>query len=125
MNCSFGMCSIHALGKFDHRRGGHLVLPDLELIIEFPANSTILIPSATLIHANIPVLPGEQRSSFTQYCAGGIFRYIDSYFMTEKKLEVVDPTAYEKVQALKASRWQMGLGLLSTFEDLVEEVKDI
>ncbi|KAF7346241.1 hypothetical protein MSAN_01851100 [Mycena sanguinolenta] len=75
-NLSFGMCAITALGDFDYRKGGHLILWDCRLILEFPPGCTILIPSAILYHSNIPVAAGEWRYSFTQYTAGGIFRWV-------------------------------------------------
>src|SRR5882762_4619472 len=46
-NLPFGWCAITALGPFDPTQGGHLVLWDLQLVIEFPPGSTILIPSAS------------------------------------------------------------------------------
>ena len=54
-NLPFGWCAITALGPFDPTRGGHLVLWDLKLVIEFPSGSTILIPSATLQHSNVAI----------------------------------------------------------------------
>ncbi|PPR04248.1 hypothetical protein CVT26_004193 [Gymnopilus dilepis] len=118
MNLPFGMCAITALGCFDHRKGGHLVLPDLKLIIEFPVGCVILIPSATLIHANIPIQAHETRASFTQFAAGGLFRYIANGFMTEKALQKKDKKKYEQVRAEKKTRWSMGLKLLSKFSEL-------
>ncbi|KAJ6479842.1 hypothetical protein C8R45DRAFT_933631 [Mycena sanguinolenta] len=46
--------------------------------------STILIPSAILRHSNIPVRSHETRFSFTQYTAGGLFRWIQNGFMTDE-----------------------------------------
>ncbi|KAL7278946.1 hypothetical protein ACG7TL_006778 [Trametes sanguinea] len=45
LNLPAGLCAITALGSFDHRLGGHLILWDLGLIIEFPPGATVLIPS--------------------------------------------------------------------------------
>ena len=118
------MCAIQALGEFDPMEGGHLVLPDLHLVIEFPPGSLILIPSATLIHSNLPVREGECRASFTQYCAGNLFRYIDNGFCTEKQFAKEDPLGYQQMCALKATRWQEGLDLLSNISEFrVEEAK--
>ncbi|KAJ7671817.1 hypothetical protein B0H14DRAFT_3102332 [Mycena olivaceomarginata] len=64
-NLSFGLCAITALGNFDYTKGGHLILWDAKLILEFPPGTTILIPSAAIYHSNIPVAPGERRFSFT------------------------------------------------------------
>ncbi|KAF8176653.1 hypothetical protein K438DRAFT_1908668 [Mycena galopus ATCC 62051] len=84
LNLAFGWCAVQALGNFDATKGGHLVLWDLELVVEFPAGALILLPSATIAHSNVPVQPGEERASFTQFSAGGIFRYIDNGFQTPR-----------------------------------------
>ncbi|KAF7288197.1 hypothetical protein HMN09_01419100 [Mycena chlorophos] len=36
LNLPFGWCAITALGDFDHTKGGHLVLWDLKLVVQFP-----------------------------------------------------------------------------------------
>ena len=118
-NLSYGWCAITALGPFDPKRGGHLVLWDLQLVIEFPPGSTILIPSAALHHSNTPIQKGEERYSFTQYTAGGLFRWVDHGFQKEdeyhsslSKEEVVE----EEVAMRR--RWTMGIGLFSTLDEL-------
>ncbi|TFY80598.1 hypothetical protein EWM64_g3417 [Hericium alpestre] len=74
-NCPYGFCSITALGNYDPKKGGHLILWDLRLVIEFPPGSTILIPSACLRHGNTTIQPGERRYSFTQYCPGPLIQW--------------------------------------------------
>lgn len=117
-NCPFGWCAITALGKFDHRRGGHLILWELRLIIEFPHGHTILIPSATVTHFNTPVADAETRMSMTQYCAGSVLRYADNLGSTDKDLRRKNKALYEQNQADRDERWAMSLGLLSTVDDL-------
>ena len=85
-NFAYGWCAITALGDFDSRAGGHLVLWEAKKIIQFPAGSTIFIPSALITHSNIPISPGESRQSFTQYTAGGVFRFIACGFQTKSSL---------------------------------------
>ncbi|KAH9920760.1 uncharacterized protein B0H18DRAFT_956896 [Fomitopsis serialis] len=63
---------------FDHTKGGHLILWPLKKAIQFPSGSAILLPSALVEHGNVPVQEDETRFSFTQYAAGGLFRWIDS-----------------------------------------------
>ncbi|KAF8452155.1 hypothetical protein L210DRAFT_3384777, partial [Boletus edulis BED1] len=53
----FGPCAIFACGSYDPTLGGHLILFDLTVVIEFPPGSTILIPSSTLRHGNVAVSP--------------------------------------------------------------------
>jgi predicted 2-oxoglutarate/Fe(II)-dependent dioxygenase YbiX len=95
------------------------VLWDLNLVVEFPPGALILLPSATLAHSNIPVAPGEKRASFTQFSAGGIFRYVDNGFRTEEQLEEDNREEYERLMDLKASRWEEELNLLSKMDELL------
>ncbi|KAJ7348101.1 hypothetical protein DFH08DRAFT_960452 [Mycena albidolilacea] len=83
-NLAFGLCAITALGDFNYKMGGHLVLWDCKLVIEFPPGCTILIPSAAIYHSNIPIGHKEHRYSFTQYTAGGLFRWVEHDFKTEE-----------------------------------------
>lgn len=119
LNCPFGWCAIQALGKFDPTKGGHIILWDAKVVIEFPPGSTILIPSATVAHSNLPIAPGERRASFTQYCAGGIFRWVDNGCRLESKLAEEDPEEYRRICGLKAGRWVEGLKLFSTLDELL------
>ncbi|KAJ3710639.1 hypothetical protein C8R42DRAFT_596785 [Lentinula raphanica] len=77
MNYVYGLCAVTALGDFDFRQGGHLVLWDLGVVVEFPPGWTMLIPSAYLLHSNTSIGPDESRYSITQYTAAGLFRIID------------------------------------------------
>ena len=79
-------CSITPFGDFDCDRGGHLYFWDLKLIVRFPPGSTILLSSAGLRHGNIPIQPGEKRYSFTQYCVGGLMRWIAHGFQPAKSI---------------------------------------
>lgn len=75
MDVPWAWCAITSLGDYDHTQGGHLVLWELGLVIEFPPYSTIFIPSALISHSNIKVQPGETRASITQYNSEGLFRW--------------------------------------------------
>jgi hypothetical protein len=114
-----GWCAIQALGKFDATKGGHLVLWDLKLVIEFPAGALILLPLATIAHSNVPVQDGEERILFTQFSASGIFRYVDNGCQTANELVESSPEEYDRLMDLKAARWEKGLSLLSTLDELL------
>ncbi|KAK0493024.1 hypothetical protein EDD18DRAFT_1079047, partial [Armillaria luteobubalina] len=118
MNCPFGWCAILALGRFNPSLGSHLILWELKMVIEFPHAATVFIPSATITHSNTVPAPGDERVSFTQFCAGGLFRWVDNGFRTEIQLYDEDYLAYERVQVDKDARWEMGLGLYSTVDEL-------
>ncbi|KAJ7355228.1 hypothetical protein DFH08DRAFT_690522, partial [Mycena albidolilacea] len=83
-NLAWGWCSITTLGDFDPDLGGHLILWDLRMVIRFPPGSTILIPSALIHHSNVPIQAHEYCSSFVQYTAGGLFRWVCNGFRTDE-----------------------------------------
>lgn len=84
-NLSWGWCAITSLGSYDHTKGGHLVLWDLKIAVEFPPHSTIFIPSAIIEHSNTAIQPTESRMSITSYNSAGLFRWI-AYGFRPKRL---------------------------------------
>ncbi|KAJ7180004.1 hypothetical protein C8R43DRAFT_941738 [Mycena crocata] len=119
--------SFHPPAPSTQKKGGHLVLWDLKLVIEFPPGALILLPSATLSHSNVPVQPGDKHISFTQFTAGGLMCFVDNGFRTEQTLADEDPEEYARMLEQKDSRWEMGLGLFSAIDELglVDTVDDI
>ncbi|KAK7040679.1 hypothetical protein VNI00_009585 [Paramarasmius palmivorus] len=87
-NHADGFCAITALSPtergYDYKKGGHLILWDLKLVIEFPPGTTILLLSAVLRHSNTAIAPDKWRYSFTQYTAGSLFRWVERGFQMEK-----------------------------------------
>lgn len=95
------------------------MLWDLHLVIEFPPGSTILIPSASLRHGNTAIQPGETRYSFTQYTAGGIFRWIEHGFRKTSECYTSLTTEEKAVQERHGEeRWMFGVGLFSKLASL-------
>jgi hypothetical protein len=124
-NIPYGFCAITTAGSYDHQVGGHLVLWELGLVVEFPSGSTILIPSATISHCNTSIQLNESRYSMTQYCAGGLFRWVEFGFRTKKSLE---KTAMGRVHVSQADatngfRQKRVVGLFSKYEELVMDHK--
>ncbi|PPR07568.1 hypothetical protein CVT24_008783 [Panaeolus cyanescens] len=122
VNLAFGWCAITSLGDFDPTKGGHFVLWDLKLIIEFPPGSTILIPSAVFSHSNTEIAPHESRFSITQYTAGALFRWVENGFRTDEELKKLDPEHYSHMSSLKSSRFEHGINMYSTLEELCSKV---
>ncbi|KAI0059964.1 hypothetical protein BV25DRAFT_1808086 [Artomyces pyxidatus] len=108
-------CAITALGNFDADLGGHLYLWDLGIKIRFPAGSTILLPSAGIRHGNVPVQKGETRYSLTQYCAGGLMRWVRHGFRPARSLTAA---ARRALEGPPDQVWQDQLARLSTLETL-------
>ena len=114
MNVATGWCGVVALGDYNPKTGGHLVLWDLDVAIEFPPGAVILIPSAILRHSNVAVAPSETRMSFTQYTAGGLFRWEDCGFQTQKHFQ---EGGYQHTLSGE-QRFQEGVQRFSRWEDL-------
>lgn len=95
------------------------MLWDLQLVIEFPPGSTILLPSAVIRHSNTAIQNGEERYSFTQYTAGGLFRWVDHGFQKEKEYHasLSEGQRLAEEEAMRR-RWAMGLSLFSTLDEL-------
>ncbi|OSD08126.1 hypothetical protein PYCCODRAFT_1358115 [Trametes coccinea BRFM310] len=117
LNLPYGWCAITAFGNFDPKQGGHIILWDLRMVIEFPPGSTILIPSAILMHSNTAIAPEERRYSFTQYTPGGVFRWVASGFQTVKEAGL----SARSLNAAGRKRWEEGVGLLSLWSELCAE----
>ncbi|KAI0041140.1 hypothetical protein FA95DRAFT_1478318, partial [Auriscalpium vulgare] len=113
-----GWCAVTALGSYDHRCGGHLILWELGLVIEFPPGCTILLPSALITHGNTPIQENETRYSLTQYMAGALVRWHKYGFRTEDRLAQEDPALKARLEREAASRAADALGLFSVLGDL-------
>ncbi|KAH9476139.1 hypothetical protein JR316_0011710 [Psilocybe cubensis] len=112
-NLPYGYCAVTALGNFDPTQGGHLILWELGLVIEFPPGSTILLPSALISHSNVPISSNERRYSFTQYTAGGIFRWVAHKCQTKAKyLATLSPDGLAAYAQEESLRWIKGVNLI-------------
>ncbi|KAJ3764770.1 hypothetical protein FB446DRAFT_656153, partial [Lentinula raphanica] len=118
MNYVYGWCAITALGNFDYKRGGHLVLWDLKLVVEVPPGWTMLIPSAFLRHSNTSLQPGETRFSLTQYTAAGLFRILSDDGVARTKMT---PTQLAHAQQEQINRITKALNRFSTLDQLLND----
>lgn len=120
-NLPYGWCAICALGDYDPTQGGHLVLWELKVVIEFPPGSVILIPSASITHSNTPIPDGQSRLSFTMYCSGSLFRWVDNGGRTDTDFEKEDPIGWAKHYKDRAKRNIQVMDYFSTLDELVGE----
>lgn len=118
-NRAVGWCDIFAMGDYDCQKGGHLVLFDIETYVVFPPGSHILIPSAIMRHGNTPIGDNETRLGFTQYAAGGLFRWVDNGFKKAPKRRKNKKYALEL-----AARFKKSIGMFSTVEGLLQDRLD-
>ncbi|KAJ7169284.1 hypothetical protein C8R43DRAFT_1121165 [Mycena crocata] len=119
-NLSHGFCGVTSGGEFDHKRGGHLYLKQIHLVIEFPSGGSMLIPSGCVNHGNTPIAPKETRHSLTQYAAGGLFRWAAYGFQTAKALLATEggQEAKERFDGVPGARWSWAMGLFSKVDEL-------
>jgi hypothetical protein len=68
--------AMSALGDFDDVRGGHLVLVDHDLAIQFPSGTSIVISSTTRYRI-AAVSAGEHHYTLTQYFPTSLVNYIE------------------------------------------------
>ena len=90
----------------------------MKLVVEFPPGATVLIPSSLVLHSNTRLQEGEERMSFTQYAAGGLFRWVDHSFQMSEAFKRVDPIGKKRVDEAAVHRWQHGLDLFPTIQAL-------
>ncbi|KAJ7587020.1 hypothetical protein C8J56DRAFT_786964 [Mycena floridula] len=114
------LCLVTAVSNHNPQRGGHMVLYSLKLMVEFPSGSTIGLPSASVPHGNTPIQDGEERYSVTQYCPGGLLRWVHYGFRTVKTLLAQNGGKEEKAKldGKVGSRWEWALGLFSKVYEL-------
>ncbi|KAJ7120587.1 hypothetical protein C8R43DRAFT_900672, partial [Mycena crocata] len=119
-NLAHGFCGVTSGGEFNHKRGGHMYLKQLRLVIEFPSSSSMLIPSGCVNHGNTPIEAGETRHSITQYAAGGLFRWAAHGFQTVKALLATEGgrEAKEEIDGVPGARWSWALELFSKVDEL-------
>ncbi|KAJ7799717.1 hypothetical protein B0H14DRAFT_3092781 [Mycena olivaceomarginata] len=103
--------------------GAHLILWDLRLVIRFPPGSTILIPSAIVRHSNVPIQAHERRSSFAQYTAAGLFRWVRNGFKTDEDFETSRRRrSRQSGRRSTGGRWEEGMKMFSVIDRPVDEL---
>ncbi len=120
-----GPIVVTPLGNFDRTKGGHIVFKTLKLIVEFPAGSSALFLSSVIEHANTPIGPNETRMSFTQYAAGGLFRWVANKFQTKESLKKNDPITFARNRQKEKTAWKESLDRLSTIDSLAEDQRSL
>ncbi|KAG6809957.1 hypothetical protein H0H92_013922 [Tricholoma furcatifolium] len=118
-NLPYGLRAITSFGSYDFRRGGHLILWELGIAVECPPWRTAYIPSSPIEHSSTSISPSETRYSTTQYTAGTLFRFADHGMLGAAEFAAKATKEELEAAALRdASRWQLGLSLFSTLEEL-------
>jgi hypothetical protein len=120
VNLAHSWCTITAIGSFNAKKGGHIVLHNLNLVIDFPASATVLLPSALITHSNTAIEQHETRFSIVQYASGGLFRWVKNGFMSNSSW--YEKASDEEVAQRKEdenNRWAKSLEMFTKIEELV------
>jgi hypothetical protein len=126
-NAFNGWCAVYAMGKFDYKRRGLLVLHEFKLIVQFPPGAIFLIPSAACTHSNSAIREelDEFRYSLTAYTAGALFRWRDYGYCTEAQLRQEGKGKFEELKRTRASRRERALDLFSKYDELEGDVTKV
>ncbi|KAJ3980561.1 hypothetical protein F5890DRAFT_1419370 [Lentinula detonsa] len=113
-NLLFGECAVWNGGSFDYKKGGHLVIWDLKLVIEFPPGCIAFLPSAMFAHSNTSISKQDKRHSMTFFSASGLFRWRHNNYMSDKDFMAGASRAERQSwDEHRDNLWQTGLDLLS------------
>jgi hypothetical protein len=122
LNMPGSSCAISSVGDFDPKKGGHLVLFDFGIFIEFPPGSTILLPSGCLRHGNTAISPGETRYSMTQYFPGGLARWVRQGDKPRRLCSQAEKAAIDGEASL---RYKEVMARFSRLGDLEDDLKEV
>ncbi|TFY81402.1 hypothetical protein EWM64_g2601 [Hericium alpestre] len=108
-------CTITVLRTFNADTGSELYLWDLALIVRFLPGTTILLSSASMRHGNLPTQLGEQCYSMTQYCPGGLLRWVRHGL---RPASLLSKTKRAAIDEDHKAWWAEVLGWLSKYDKL-------
>jgi hypothetical protein len=76
-NLAGGLCLISPYGRFDWKKGGHIILHELKVVLALPPGSLTFIPSALISHENVPIGLNEERRVFTAHSPASLFQWVE------------------------------------------------
>ena len=103
-NLACGICFASPFGKIDYKKGGHLILHELKLVLEVPPGSFVFFPSGLITHENIPISEGELRQSITGFTPGSLFQWADNGFRRLNQINKPKHRLVPKVNPVKLAR---------------------
>lgn len=121
-NLAWGICACKPLGPYNFRLGGHIILHDLQVVVEMRPGDVIFFPSAVVTHETVPISEAEKRYSLVWYSAGGLFRWVDAGGRGLKEYAQLAPNEHHEHQNNGFKRWTEGWLNFSTLPQLVKRV---
>ncbi|KAJ7653364.1 hypothetical protein DFH06DRAFT_994472, partial [Mycena polygramma] len=115
-----GWRAVTALGTYNSRHGGDIVLWDEGWIIRFPPGFTILFPAALMRYSFVDVLPGEKQYTFSQYTPAGLHRYITNGYRSDGHFErSASKLEMETRNSALRRRLETGVQQYSTLDEFI------
>lgn len=93
---------------------------ELNVYVEFPSGSLVLIPSSLVTHGNTPIGPNEERSSIVWFSAGTLFQYRDAGYQSLREMRK-DPKQAAAYEEALAGRIKKAMSSLMTYEEFFGE----
>ncbi|VDC05140.1 unnamed protein product, partial [Peniophora sp. CBMAI 1063] len=115
-------CTISPFGQYNATLGGHFILFDFRLYFKFPSGCTVALSSAGLRHGNTQLAPGDKQYSFTQYCSGGLIRYIAYGF---RLVGPIPNAERDRIDAEMGEGWEAQLGRFLTWSSVLVDRKKL
>lgn len=81
--------------------------------MEFPPGAGVIVPSASVVHSNVPIAADETRHSATFFTAAGILRwYFNGLMNNNEFLARASPSEIDAWNIYKKNLWQFGMDML-------------
>ncbi|KAJ7617536.1 hypothetical protein DFH06DRAFT_1012556 [Mycena polygramma] len=107
-----------ALGNYNARWGGELILWEEKKIVKFPVGATFLFPSAFMRYSFTRICAGEEQFWFSQYSQAGVFRHLENGYRSEARFEGLAWTGTHRARdEMKDRRMETALGMYSNVND--------
>ncbi|KAK6984036.1 hypothetical protein R3P38DRAFT_2577012 [Favolaschia claudopus] len=114
-------CIITSVGKYRYLHGGHIILWDFGIVVQFPPGTHIFIPAGLIRYSFVKVQPHETRYSIVQWAGSGIQRFLDNNNRTD--LEFAKFATEVEYAAREAQRQRQHVHALDVFPR-VNEVEE-
>ncbi|KAJ7168778.1 hypothetical protein C8R46DRAFT_897578, partial [Mycena filopes] len=115
----WGWRALTALGDYNPRWGGELILWDERKVIRFPPGATFLFPSAMTRYSFTQIRAQESCFAFSQYAHAGCVRYAENDFLNEANFEAIAwRDARRKRERIREARMVEALGMYPLLRDL-------
>ncbi|KAJ7017506.1 hypothetical protein C8F04DRAFT_979167, partial [Mycena alexandri] len=109
-----------ALGTYDSRYRGDIILWDDGWVIRFPPGATILFPAALMRYSFVQVQPGEKQYTFSQYLPAGLARYVGNGYESDAQFERgATKRDMEGLRRMRGRRLDAAINMYSSIDEYV------